>query len=327
MILNLPDVAGSAFNRYYTVEFYEQVKAALRAGGVVAVSIAGGEDVMGAELVGLGASTQRTLARVFSNQVLVPGEQTWLIASDSTSLTGDPAILRDRFAAMEGSQKVFPAAGLLSVYLPDRTAEAKLAYEKADLPRAASGQPGRTSFDTSVWPAAGRPPVGRFRHTIRQAAGPQRLAAVPCTDPGLRRVADVGDGGAAPGESPSSFDSTFLVFSTGWVGIAMVILLMYLYETHFGSLYLHVGLISSVFMAGLTAGALFVGRVIARRSDRTQHIVLVAILVIHAVVLAALALCLAGMWAGDDGTLRDPDTFCSRWHSSCPVSVAADTGR
>ncbi len=94
-----------------------------------------------------------------------------------------------------------------------------------------------------------------------------------------------------PWSGPSRFDSAFLVFSTGWVSIAMTILLMYLYETHFGSLYLHIGLISSLFMAGLTLGAVFVGVLIARwAGGRFLHGLLVGILVIHASVLVFFAL-------------------------------------
>jgi hypothetical protein len=98
IIVNLPDVVSSTFNRYFTVEFYQEIKAALCDGGVVSVSIAGHENIMGAELVGLGASAKETLAQVFANLVLVPGDQTWLLASESARLTGDPALLRDRFA-------------------------------------------------------------------------------------------------------------------------------------------------------------------------------------------------------------------------------------
>ena len=39
----------------------------------------------------------------------------------------------------------------------------------------------------------------------------------------------------------SGFDSNFLVFSAGIVAIGVVIVLMYLYQTRFGSLYLHIG--------------------------------------------------------------------------------------
>ncbi len=39
------------------------------------------------------------------------------------------------------------------------------------------------------------------------------------------------------------------------MGIGTVVVLMYLYQTYFGSLYLHIGIISSVFMIGLTITA------------------------------------------------------------------------
>jgi len=290
VILSLSDVTGSTFNRYYTAEFYERIQAALHPTGVIAVGIPGGEDVMGDELVGLGASTRRTLGEVFANQVLVPGQQTWLIASAAGTLTGDPAVLRDRFASMAGSQRVFPAAGLLSVYLPDRAVEATRAYEKADLPERLlinrDSHPLASLYGLSLAARQSGASVTRFIRLLALSgwlpfAVPifvfVALRVLAMTEP--RR-----DGG------PSSFDSLFLVFSTGWAAIAGVIVLMYQYETHFGSLYLHIGLVSSLFMAGLTVGALLVGFAISRQSDqRFVQALLAAALLMHAVVLAALA--------------------------------------
>ncbi|GAF68398.1 unnamed protein product, partial [marine sediment metagenome] len=134
VILNLPEATSSVLNRYYTLEFYRQVKEALRPDGLLAVRVAGGENIMGTELINLGASTKLTLEKVFSQLVLTPGEDTWFIASDSQDLTGDPATLRDRFAAIEGTADVFSPQALLSVYLPDRAEAALENYARADLP-------------------------------------------------------------------------------------------------------------------------------------------------------------------------------------------------
>jgi spermidine synthase len=134
IILNLPEATSSVLNRYYTLEFYRQVKDALRAEGLFSVRVAGGENIMGTELINLGASTKLTLEKVFSQLVLTPGEDTWFIASDSDSLTGDPGTVRERFAAIEGAAEVFPPDALLSVYLPDRAASALESYSTADLP-------------------------------------------------------------------------------------------------------------------------------------------------------------------------------------------------
>jgi len=291
VILSLSDVAGSAFNRYYTAEFYERVKVSLWPEGIVAVNIAGGEDVLGAELIGLGASTRKTLAALFPNQILVPGEQTWLIASDAGNLTSDPATVRDRFAAMAGSQRVFPATGLLSVYLPARIAEATRAYERTDLPEKLlinhDSHPLADLYGLLLAARQSGASVTRFVKLL--ALGGWLPFVVPVLVFAALRVLATAGHNRGPG--PSSFDAGFLVFSTGWVGIAVVIVLMYLYETQFGSLYLHVGLISSLFMAGLTLGAWFGGHAVARWTGRrSSHALLIGILFIHAFVLAILAL-------------------------------------
>jgi spermidine synthase len=311
-IVNLPDVTGSAFNRYYTLEFYQRLKASLRAGGVVAVSIAGGENVLGAELAGLGASARMTLERVFSHLVLVPGERTWLLASDSKDLTGDPAAARDRFLAIAGSQKVFPATGLLSLYLPDRAAQVLQSYQKTDLPQ-------ELLLNRDSRPLTHL--YGLLLAARQSGASVTRLVKLLTVSGWLPFVVPIlvfvalrtwALASSGRGRRASSFDSSFLVFSTGWVGIATIIILMYSYETRFGSLYLHVGVISSLFMAGLTAGALLVGRLMAvaketRRVGSAHHQpsvfaetgrrsppykvqrLLVGVLLVHGLLLAAIA--------------------------------------
>lgn len=308
VVVSLADTGSLAFNRYYTLEFYEQVKASLRAGGLLAVSIPGGENVMGAELAGLGASVRMTLSEVFPNLVLVPGEQTWLIASQGQGLTGDPAILRDRFAAIEGSETIFPPVGLLSVYLPDRAALALQAYEKVDLPGELlvnrDSRPLTHLYGLLLAARQSGASVTRFVRLL--VVGGWLPFIVPVLVFAALRMWAMARRGSHGGNA-SSFDGAFLVFSTGWVSIAMVIILMYLYETHFGSLYLHIGVISSLFMVGLTVGALAARRLIgAVQEERTPdhdrvRVLLVVILSIHAAVLAAIAVGSVGNWSANPG--------------------------
>jgi len=136
VILNLPETTSSVLNRYYTVEFYQQIKESLAPDGVLGIRIQGGENIMGTELINLGASTAATLQQVFSRFVITAGEESWFIASDGGNLTPEPGTLRDRFAAIPGAEKVFTADGLLSVYLPDRAEKALADYSAADLPAA-----------------------------------------------------------------------------------------------------------------------------------------------------------------------------------------------
>jgi len=298
VILNLPDATSSVLNRYYTLEFYRQVKEALRPGGVLGIRIAGGENIMGTELINLGASTKLTLEKVFSQLILTPGEDTWFIASDSGKLSGDPGGLRDRFAAIKGGAGVFPPEALLSVYLPDRAAIAMENYSGADLPeRLLINRDSRplTHLYSLLLAAkqSGAPGTKFVKYLV--LAGPLAFV-VPILVFIVLRIAYCV---LRITHDESSFDSSFLVFSTGWVGIGVMIVLMYLYQTYFGSLYLYIGVISSVFMAGLSVGAILIRYLLLDKRKIQPQILLFAAILVHTLILAAII-----FWPGEQWTHR-----------------------
>ena len=289
VIINLPDATNSVLNRYYTLEFYRQIAESLAPDAVLAVRISGGENIMGTELISLGASTKLTLRKVFSQIVITPGDQTWFLASDSEFLTGEAGTLMDRFAAIKGAPDIFPPQGLLSIYLPDRAAKALDAYASVDMPERLlvnrdakplaslyalllsakqSGAPATKLIKylavAGIWPFVIPLIVFAILRAVYVTKSPKRIS------------------------TPSAFNGTFLVFSAGWVGIGMVIVLMYLYQTRFGSLYLHVGVISSIFMVGLTCGSMLTRYFLVSRNIRTATL-LPVIVIVHAAILGAAA--------------------------------------
>jgi predicted membrane-bound spermidine synthase/Na+-translocating ferredoxin:NAD+ oxidoreductase RnfG subunit len=295
VILNLPEATSSILNRYYTLEFYRQVKEALRNDGVLAVRVTGGENLMGTELVNLGASTKLTLQKVFSQLVLTPGEETWFIASDSENLTGAPGALRDRFAKIEGAERVFPPHALLSVYLPDRAAAAMRAYSGADLPKSLlinrDSRPLTHLYSLLLAAKQSGAPVTKFIKYLALAGALAFL--IPILVFVVLRSIYVFK--TTQQGSPSSFDSTFLVFSAGLVGIGAVIVLMYLYQTRFGSLYLHIGIISSLFMVGASAGAILISWLANRHLGQVTSYIF-AVILVHILILTTIALWPAEQW-------------------------------
>ncbi len=297
VILNLPEATSSILNRYYTVEFYRGIEQALSPEGIVAVRTSGGENIMGTELVNLGASTKLTLEKVFSNLVLTPGEATWFIASDSETITGEPGTLRDRFASIEGASRIFTPDALLSVYLPDRAAAALESYSQADLPAEflinRDEKPLTYLYSLLLTARQSGAPAARLvKHLVM--AGP-----LPFLIPilvfvilrGLYVLRPVREGRA------SGFDSSVLVFAAGAVGIGAVIVLMYLYQTYFGSLYLHIGVVSSLFMAGLTIGAASMRYLLRKTAKYRVQIWLLPVIIIHSLILCAIA-----FWPGEQWT-------------------------
>ena len=306
VILNLPDATSSVLNRYYTLEFYRQIKEALRPGGVLGIRIAGGENIMGTELINLGASTKLTLEKVFSQLVLTPGEETWFIASDSGKLTGDPGSLRDRFATIKGGAGVFPPEALLSVYLPDRAAIAMENYSGADLPERLlinrDSMPLTHLYSLLLAAKQSGAPGTKFVKYLVSAGVPAFvipiLVFIALRAIYILRKESLGLKTVQQGNA-SSFDSSFLVFSTGWVGIGVMIVLMYLYQTYFGSLYLYIGVISSVFMAGLSVGAILIRYLLLDKRKIQPRILLFTVILVHTLILAAII-----FWPGEQWTHR-----------------------
>ncbi|MBN2594092.1 MAG: 4Fe-4S binding protein [Sedimentisphaerales bacterium] len=297
VILNLPDATSSVLNRYFTLESYQQIKESLSPTGILAVRTAGGENIMGTELINLGASMKLTLEKVFSKLVLAPGEETWFIASDSESVTSEPGILRGRFASINGAESLFTPEALLSVYLPDRAAAAMKNYSSADLPeRFLINRDSRplTHLYSLLLAArqSGAPAARLVKHLV--PAGPTTFLIPILIVVILRALYILQSTGQS---KASSFDGSFLVFSAGAVGIGAVIVLMYLYQTRLGLLYLHIGIVSSLFMAGLTAGAVLIRCHLQQEKTNRNEKLLLLVIFIHSLLLCAIAFWPGGWWS------------------------------
>jgi len=295
VILNLPDATSSILNRFFTLEFYRQVKGALRPDGLLQVRIAGGANIMGTELINLGASTKLTLQKVpFSQLVLTPGEDTWFIVSNGGKLVEDPAVCRDRFAEIQGASHICPPDALFSVYLPNRAAAALESYSRADLPESLlvnrDFRPLAHLYSLLLAAKQSGAPVTRLIKHLAMAGA--LVFVIPVLVLIALRFVYVLK--TDPQGNTSSFNSSFLVFSAGWIGIGVVIALMYLYQTRFGSLYLHIGIISSLFMVGLTAGAILISSLI-NRALRSETL-LFTVVSINTLILAVIAFWPAEQW-------------------------------
>jgi len=259
-ILNLPDVTTLVLNRYCSSEFLRALKGSLAKGGAVSLRTSGAANYMAGELAYLGASTLRTLEAVFAHVVIKPGDETWFIASDTAPLTEAPALLAERFAAIEGAARVYPPEAVAGLYPPDRIAFQREAYSKQTA--AVSTE---MLINTDARPSS---LLYGLLVVLRQTGMGQMTDRLPVLlDGGLwmgaaailiyavLRIAYMANARGPLGQTPL-FDAGFLVASMGAAGMTLSIALMFLYQSHFGSLFLHMGLISALFMLGVFVGGL-----------------------------------------------------------------------
>jgi spermidine synthase len=288
VLINLPDVTTLVLNRYCTEEFFTLVKGALAKNGVVSVRISGAANYVTGEMAYLGSSMLTTLESAFAHVILKPGDESWLMASDGEDLSTFARGLSGRFSSIEGAAALYPPENIPALFPADRVAFQMEAY------RHVAETPGEAVlFNSDAHPKA---LLYSLLLALRRAgwrslvddlpivlhAGLWILMCPVVLYVALRFVYLLRGRGRDRHASP--FDGAYLVFSTGLAGMALSIVLMFLYQERFGALFLHVGLIAALYMLGSFAGSLFVERTLARSAREPWWLLPVSIIALLALI-------------------------------------------
>ncbi len=293
VLLNIPDPTTLVLNRFVTKEFLAGLSSVLTMDGVLGLRVSGGANYLGPEYSYIGASALSTLQLVFPKVVVKPGDETWFLASRAGKLSSNPGELRDRFDAISGALNLYPPDGLLSLYLPDRAAFQARKYQEVI---ESVGSTGLVNTEPR--------PLGLLYglllllrmtgltfihgiHVFNRCGLLILLSAVMLY--GLLRLVYVlkGERKGASEHWFSLFDSGVLLFASGLAGISLNILLLCLYQSRFGSLFLEIGLISGLFMLGIFAGSEGL-RVWLRKAGCEHSLLLPVCLLNHLILLAVV---------------------------------------
>ncbi len=82
ILLNTAEPTFAQTNRFYTVEFFEQLKKCMKPDAVFELSLTGVENYMNNASADLNSSVFNSLKQVFQHVILVPGNKLYFIASD-----------------------------------------------------------------------------------------------------------------------------------------------------------------------------------------------------------------------------------------------------
>ena len=228
VIIDLPAPSTAQLNRFYTVEFFAEVKRALAPGGVVSFALGRYENYVSPELARMLASATLSLKASFQNTLAVPGGQVFVLASD------DP-LFNDIAARIEQQ-------GIQTKLMNRHYLDAMLTADRwADMQRALA-QPAALNQDLS--------PVLYYYHLRHWMSQFQTgFGAVPAGLLILLCIYLIRLRGAA-----------LVLFASGFAGTALEIVLLLAFQIFCGSVYHQVGIIVTVFMAGLALGAMLANR-------------------------------------------------------------------
>jgi spermidine synthase len=252
VIVDMPDPSTSQINRYYTCEFFAEVRRILVPNGVLSFSLGTYENYLGKELARLIGVAERTLRGVYANVLMLPGGRVFLLASDG-ELTADVA------RPMEEARIETRLVGrdyLKGMFTTDRMADLRRAVSVKG-PLNEDFSPILYYYHLRYWMSQFEVRFGIFEGVL--------MAMLVIYTIRLRPV-------------------PFLVFCGGFSASALEVVLLLAFQVLFGSLYHQVGLIVTVFMLGLVIGATLIGRRFVDGSQRQ--------LAYLAVAIAAFATCL-----------------------------------
>ncbi len=278
VLVNLPETTNLVLNRYASLNFFSLVKNVLAPGGICAVRVTGAANYIGDERVLTGASTLTTLSAVFPRVAMKPGDETFLFATIDGSLSESSTELAKRFGEIDGSDHLYPQEGLLAAFPQDRIAFQRNRFQQIEktygkgLLENTDEHPKALLFDLLL--------------SLRRAGlGSVATGAVFLVDKGLDiclagiflfallRVfylrTSPREGTVHSAETaPNLFDVQLMLFTAGLVGMAATVVLVFSFQVRFGSLFLHMGLISSLFMLGSTFGGMASERFLTHTSGR-----------------------------------------------------------
>lgn len=225
VLINLPDPYGAQINRYYTIEFFEELKQRCSGSAIVSISLSSSTNYMNEVDVQIHRAIFSTLKFMFENVVIIPGLRNYFIASDGNIQTNI-----GQLTTMKGITNTY----VNKYYLDDdliAERQKKIVDEIGDkILINYDFYPVVYFLELKQW-------IRKFNINFILATIILILVLVII----LPRLSIVNLG----------------LFTTGFSGTSMELILIFAFQVVYGYVYFVVGIFITVFMIGLAAGALY----------------------------------------------------------------------
>ena len=223
VIIDVPDPVNAQINRLYTREFFTEIRKILSKDGVVSTGISHYENYVSDELAKILSTVNNTLARAFSNILIIPAGRVYFIASNR-KLNPDIATVLEKYNIQT---RYVRKSYMNAIMQPDRLADvrkATLSYraENRDL------RPVLYYYNLTRWMSQFKTKFGLMEAAFALVFVIYLLKLRPVQ---------------------------LTVFSSGFTSSSLEIAFLLVFQNLFGSLYSQVAVIITCFMLGLTIGA------------------------------------------------------------------------
>lgn len=252
IIMDLPDPDTLQFNRLYTEEFFSRVKTALQPEGLFSFSTGEPANYIMPGQARYLAALDASLSPWFSNRIYYPLSRYVIVAGDM-----DPEVMTGEMADRVALEREVNLKYVQSGYLDYDLSRDRMAA----IPDALT-QTGEISGNSDLMPSAVLHRIDLWAERVGRASF---LTVADRDTVGWKVMVGGFIGLILTAFAVAGFGGTLargssILLSGGFYGISAEVVLLYLYQIHYGFLYSRIALLLSVFMVGTAAGAVIPGR-------------------------------------------------------------------
>jgi len=232
VLVNLPDPATAQINRFYTVDFFRDLRRIMTDSAAVSLSLLGATEYQGPEARSLSSSVWASLRSVFPHVLIVPGERNYYLASGAPLAIGIAGLIERRGVATEYVNRYYLDDSLL---------------ERRSASLAATIDPGAAT-NRDFEPVAYYRQLAYWLSYVGFDPVPWVAAAALVLVIAAGRFSAVGSA----------------VFAGGFTASAVEIVLLVAFQVLCGSLFQMTGILITAFMGGLACGAWIRDRIVRK---------------------------------------------------------------
>ena len=239
IILNLPEPSNAQVNRFYTEEFFHEVRERLKPGGILSFALPTSENYLPSQVLFLNQSVYRTLRLVFNNVGVVPGSPLILLAGKDPFFL-DPAIFASRYG-----QRHLKNIQVVPSYFPVKLERGRTAFIEDEL-----GKRSRVALNRDFAPISY---FHAFQVWLLKFQDPMHFlwlfVFIGFAAWGLHRLWK---------KREEFFGERFewiVMFLSGFAAMLYEILLLFAFQGAAGYVYWQIGLLFAAFMAGMAIGS------------------------------------------------------------------------
>ena len=258
IFINTPDPDTAMLNRFYTADFFRELKRVMPDNGICAFKARSVPNYIGDEIARYNRTIYSTLRNNFEDVIVVPGEDKIFIACKNRNvLSADPQVLVNRYKERADKREIFSPQIFFPIFEPERMkfCEKTLSENMGDTRINTDNNPIAYYINLYLWDnisGSKLRPFLKFVEKIRPVHTVFILAILMSVFFIVQFI------------KPFSLKQNYffkiilywIIFSTGFTGMGIELFLLFMFQNIFGYLYSMIGLIVALFMFGLVTGSL-----------------------------------------------------------------------